>query len=139
MYTNVHLFFTAWVLGLVVFHHWTHKYIDLLYLTFIVTITGFYLSIIHPRQYSFRLFDEQYKLTSWDRFLIVDIIHIFAFIFIASRYKSKLDMKLLLAIALICLYSLVINCKDIYMINTFELVSVITCATLLYVILYSQK
>lgn len=142
MFTNIHMFFTLWVLILVLFHKWSHKYIDLIYLTFVVMISGLYISTIHPRQYNFWLFDERYTLKSWDRFIIADMFfHIGAFIFIASVYKSKFrpNQKFFSAVALICLYSLIINPKDIYNLRTFELLSVILVATLLYVLLYSQK
>lgn len=101
-------------------------------------LSGLYLSTIHPRYYAFWFDHKQYTLKSWDRFFI-ELIHISAFIFIASKYKFMPDPKFALAVGLICAYSLVINPKDIYYVNRFELLSVMTCATLLYVILYSQK
>lgn len=136
------MFFTLWVLVLIVFHRTTHKYIDLPYLMFTTMITGLYVSTIHPCQYSFWLLNEKYTLKSWDRFIIVDMFfHIGAFIFITSIYRPVFhaNMRFLLAAGLIGVYSLLIDPKNIYNLRKFELLSVITVITLLYVLLYSEK
>lgn len=141
MVTNIHMFFTAWVILLVLFHKHTHKYVDLRYLTFVTMLSGLYISTIHPRQYTFWLLDEKYTLKSWDRFIIVDMFfHIGAFIFIASIYKTGgFTSRSILSAGLICLYSLLIDSQKVYSIRKFEILSVIICSTLLYVILSSQK
>jgi hypothetical protein len=145
MYTNIHIFFTTWYILLVIFHKTTIKYINLLYLSFVVLIGGLYISYIHPRQYKLIMFNDEYKLEDSRKFILVDMFfHIMAFIFVYSKYKSyytpiKIDMQLMASIGLICLYSLIINVKDVYSIRLFELMTILVLATLSYFLLFDKK
>lgn len=138
MYTNLHLFFTSWLFLLVVFHRYTHMYIDLLYLSFVVLCVGLYISYVHPRFYRFVLFDKEYKLTGVDKFMIDLFFHLGIFWFVYLNYSgsTRIDYKFLVAVFLLCLYSIMIKVSSVYCVKLYELFSVIIIASIMYVLIF---
>lgn len=139
MFTNIHYFFTTWVVILVIFHKYTHKYLDLLYLTFVTCLIGLYISYIHPQKYDFILNYKNYTIKSLDKFILVDLLfHIIAFLFIFAKYNHKFELNIpfLNSICIILLYSISMNLYQVYGIRQFELLTVMVIANLLYIILF---
>lgn len=151
-------FFTFWVFILVVFHQYTFKYFDLLYLTFIVLLGGSYISFINPGKYILKLPDDtDIEFSGIHRFIIVDLaIHLFMFLFIYywyyNYYKSHIDMNRYIHTALLIMvymiiitvcfmYTKVISDKsvksampvcDVYGIKFIEFLIVLIIGTILY-------
>lgn len=151
-------FFTLWIFILVIFHQYTFKYVDLLYLTFIVLIGGSYISFINPGKYIYKFPDNKYiEFSGYHRFIIIDIaMHIFMFIFIYywyyNYYKHILTVKrhipiILNTILLIIIYMIIItvcfcitnaNSKsiipvcDVYGIKFIEFIIVLIIGTIFY-------
>ena len=114
-------FLTFWVFILVIFHQYTFKYIDLLYLTFIVLLGGSYISFINPGKYIFKLSDDtNIEFSGFNRFIIIDVaIHLFMFLFIYywyyDYYKNNNDITRYINTALIIiLYMIVVTICFIY-------------------------
>lgn len=145
MLTNIHTFFTFWVAVLLLFHRHTHRYIDLLLLTFVTMFCGLYLSLISPRKYSFVLFDQTYVLSGIDRFFVVDIVfHIIAFVLVYSAYgrcysPTSLDNRFMLALLMIAVYPLCVNGETVYMSSKRELCAVMVLGVLAYTLLFNKK
>jgi hypothetical protein len=136
---NIHYFFTFWVIILVIFHKYTHRYFDLLYLTFITCVIGLYLSFIHPQEYNFILFDKNYSFKTLDKFIIVDLIfHILVFVYIFNIYnhKFKISVPFLNSLLIILLYAISVNLHKVYNIRIFEFLSVVIVTNLLYIIIF---
>jgi hypothetical protein len=134
-------FFTFWMVFLIVFHHYTYKYVNLLYLSYVTLICGLYLSFINPRRFVFYFEGVRYEYTGVQKFIIVDLIfHILVFYFVyrryASYYTSNYDMRLLVSFIIVIIYALFNNIKKIYGISFIELFSVFCISTILYFILF---
>ena len=139
MFTNVHTFFTTWVFLLILFHKFTSKYFNLLYLAWVTCLVGLYLSYVNPRKYNFTLFDESYELNRADKFILVDMFfHIGVLVFAITMYNSKhkIDNKFIASLSLIILYFATVNTKELYQIPTYELASVFIVVNLLYIIIF---
>ena len=69
------VFLTFWMIILVVFHQYTYKYIDLLYLTFICLILGSYISFINPGKYIYKSGEKEeiIEFNGFHRIIIIDI------------------------------------------------------------------
>lgn len=145
MFTNIHMFFTTWVVLLLVFHDYTHRYIDLFFLTFVTLFCGLYVSLVSPRKYSFVLFGDTYFLTGIDRFFAVDIVfHIIAFIFVYSRYHSyytpaSIDGKFLSALLIIAAYLILVDAKRQYMTSKPEMYGVLVLSVIVYTMLFVKR
>lgn len=147
-------FFTLWIFILVIFHQYTFKYFDLLYLTFIVLICGSYISFINPGKYILKLSDNtDIKFSGFHRFIITDLaIHLFMFLFIYywyyNYYKSHIDVNRYIHTALlIIVYMIIITVCfmytkvsatsimpvcDVYGIKFIEFLIVLIIGTILY-------
>jgi hypothetical protein len=144
MFTNIHLFFTFWVIVLLLFHKNVYRHINLLYLTFLTMIGGLYISYIHPQYYNFTLFNEQYKLKHADKFVIVDMFfHILAFVFICSMYSDyysgQFNSSLLLAIFIVSLHVILVDSTMLYNVKPFEMLAVFVLANIAYLLLFGKK
>ena len=151
------VFLTFWMIILVVFHQYTYKYIDLLYLTFICLILGSYISFINPGKYIYKSGEKEeiIEFNGYHRIIIIDIsmhfIFFFFVYFLYYNYYKRKDIKLILnSILLILIYliitsiifyikyketrerSLTLITKDVYGIKTIEILIIFTVATTLY-------
>ena len=144
-FTNIHLFFTFWLIILTLFHKYVYKYVNLLYLSFLTLIIGSYMSYINPREFTFILFNESYTLQSGDKLIIIDLFaHFIIFAYIYTRYHKyytpfRLDTALLLSITLLLIYTFSINIKNLYQANYYELFSIGVVANLLYLIIFDNR
>lgn len=137
-------FFTCWMIIMIIFHHYTHKYINLLYLSLVTMIGGLYLSFINPRKFIFYFEGVRYEYTGIQKFIIVDLIfHILAFYFIYCRYSkyytNMFDMKFLISCIILFIYMLSYNIRKVYGISLMELFSVCIISTIIYFILFHGK
>ena len=140
------IFFTTWVVILVVFHQYTHKYVDLLYLSFLAFFVGSYLSFVKPGFYTLPLTKkENIIFYGWHRFIIIDIsihlfflcfVYYFYFSFYQKKYQKNTNINPL--VASICLLILYMNTlsfsgiKQVYKIDLIELFFISLIATLVY-------
>jgi hypothetical protein len=114
-------FLTSWIFILVVFHQYTFKYFDLLYLTFIALICGSYISFINPGKYILKLPDDKnIEFSGFHRFIIIDLaIHLFMFLFICywyyNYYKSHININRYIHTALlIIIYMIIVTVCFLY-------------------------
>jgi hypothetical protein len=109
MLLNTTLFLTFWVVILVVFHKYTHKYIDLLYLTFLCFVMGSYISFVKPGYFVLHGGSNDIVFSGFHKFVIVDVaVHFFFLLFVYQLYYSfykpvKLNL-VISAIVLIFVY-----------------------------------
>lgn len=116
-FTNVHLFFTLWVLLLMVFYKYTLEYFDMLYLVLIVFCIGCYVSFIDPRYYVAYVFGEEYKFEGLARFCCVDMIHLMLLMVVLCNKVFTDDRniyKTLNSILLVIIYIGMIDPVQIY-------------------------
>ena len=145
MLTNIHMFATALVALLILFHEHVHAYIDLLFLTFVTMISGLYISLINPRKYVFTLFNNSYELSGADRFFVVDIFfHVGIFMFVYSVYKNdytplSVNCRFLFVLLLFVSYIILIDTKKLYGVQKYELTAVCVVSILVYMMLFDKK
>ena len=105
---------------------------------------GLYISYIHPRRFTFTLFNEDYTLKHSDKFIIVDLfMHILAFVFVYITYNkyyhNSFNIPFLLSLAIIIIYSILISTYHVYGIRRFELLAVFIIANLAYLLLFDRQ
>lgn len=140
-------FFTTWSVILALLHSYTHKYINLLFVSFVTFIAGLYLSFINPRRFVFYFDKERYEYTGVQKFIIVDMLfHLLVFYLIWEKYGnfySQTDplvcTKTWTAMVIMGAYAMLYPLKKIYGIPVQELLLVCTIAILLYFIIFHQK
>jgi hypothetical protein len=141
-YFYVFVFFTTWNVLLVLFHRYTYKFIDLLYLSYLTLMIGLYLSFVNPKRFIFRFGDKRYNFNGINKFLVVDLFfHILVFLFVYLTYFSyyhqqSCDSSLLNTFAIIIMYVCVVDIKKVYGITFLEFLIVFAITNLLYFILF---
>lgn len=132
--------FTFWVIVLCIFDEYTHKYVNLLYLTFITLIIGLYISYVHPRYFRYPIDDETIRFEGFTKFYIIDLFsHIVPFIYILFKYKSYyastslIDMPFTFLI--LSMYYILLNTETIYGISKQEVLILFIGSTMLYFLL----
>jgi hypothetical protein len=140
-FTNLFDFFTTWNTILVVFHRYTHAYIDLEYLSFVTLLGGLYLSFVNPKRFVFKMFGKKYYVNGIIKFIFVDIIfHLCVFLFVYSHHHSYYKQlhvyneKIITAFMMLCVYAIVIDCPKVYGIPMDEIVRVYAGSTLAFVV-----
>jgi hypothetical protein len=118
-----------------------YKYINLMYLTFVVLVMGSFISFVYPQKYVFEMFDRRWVIDGWVRFWFVDVfMHLGMFLFILVKYgafyKSKLDDSLMYAGVLLVLYLIVFYRPAIYQLSLLQVLSLFVIASSLYVMLF---
>jgi hypothetical protein len=127
-------FLTFWMVVLVILHKWTHKHIDLLYMSWVCLIVGSYVSFIGPGVYVYN--DVVFK--GLERFIVVDVaIHIFFFMFVSflyyDYYKVFNPSRFFITLLIILSFStLIINPQKVYKESAIKLYVVLVIATVLY-------
>lgn len=138
-------FFTTWMIVLVIFHHTTHRYINLLLLATVTAVVGLYLSFVNPRRFVFYFEGERYEYTGLQKFIIVDIMfHVLMLYFVWLRYGGHyltcevghLDM---VAVALLVGYVLAHDVQRIYGIHVVEMLAVGIVGLCVYYLLAGKK
>jgi hypothetical protein len=139
------LFFTLWVIILVVLHKYTFRYIDLLYLTFITLVVGSYISFINPGYILFKVNDkETIKFEGFNKIIITDLAsHLFIFLFIYfwyyDYYKVKDKNLILNSVLLLFIYFIIttihlqrLSVETVYNVKIINLLIVFVIASCLY-------
>jgi hypothetical protein len=127
-------FLTFWMVISVIFHKWTHEYIDLLYFSFVCLAVGSYISFVGPGVYKYG--DVEFK--GLERFIVVDMaIHLFFFIFVYwnyyNYYKGDGNRTFFVTLLIVLSFStFVINPESIYLTEQLKLFTILTLATVLY-------
>jgi hypothetical protein len=135
-------FFTTWLIILVVFNPQVYKYVNLIYLSFIVMMGGLYLSFINPRRFVCYVGATRLEFTGPQKFVIIDMFfHILVYLYIANKYKGiygHFDLRTLSAVLLIMAYLLFIkfDVKAVYGVQFWELAVVMFVAHLSYILVY---
>lgn len=139
--TNIHKFFTLYVIILLVFHKHTSKYVDLLLLSVIVFIIGCYLSFIEPKKYVFYVFNNEYEISNGLRLALVDTTHLVMLIF-ALVITQRLEVHQVLASLLILIvYTSLVDIRRVYLISPVKMMilGMITCVAYLCIICWQEK
>jgi hypothetical protein len=120
MITNIYKFFTIWTLLLTIFHKYTSKYFNLVFLSTIVLIIGSFISLIHPRFFVIYFLNNKYIISNTlIKFLTADLMHICLFVF--NYYKYGYDTKNILnSLLLLLFYSLTINFIKLYNLDLYN-------------------
>lgn len=132
--------FTFWVIILCIFDEYTHKYVNLLYLTFVTLVIGMYISYVHPRYFHYPIDNDVIKFEGFTKFYIIDLFsHIIPFIYIVYKYKSYYSSISLadmpFTFLILIMYYILLNTETIYGINKQELVLLFVGSTMLYFLL----
>lgn len=141
-YFYVIKFFTTWAVIIIIFHTFTHKYINLLLLAVIVFFGGMYVSYINPRTYFFEFKGEDYNITSpWLRFFAIDTpCHILLLVITVYLYGNNhpkfISLQTLAVFILLLVYILIYDVQDIYKIDEMQMYSVVFCGVLIYVLVF---
>ena len=142
-YFYVFFFFTIWNIILILFHKYTHRYVELLYLSYMTFMVGMYFSTVNPRQYII-YYGKNNKLviSKWYYLLVVDLFFHFAmFLFVYFKYykfykSADTNMMLFGSILVLIIYICLINSEKVYGISFMEILTVITIVTLLYFLIF---
>jgi hypothetical protein len=115
-------FFTTWSCLLVLLHKYTHAWIDLHFMTFVVMVVGLYFSFINPRKFVIytspdRSPRSRIEYSGVQKFIVVDMLfHIGVFLYVRSIYKDlpfELS-KFLMTCLLFLVYLSMVNVKRTY-------------------------
>lgn len=142
LFTNIHIFFTTWVVIIIIFHKYTHRVLDLLLLSFITMFCGLYFSIINPRKFCFILFGEYYVLEGADRFVIIDMFfHVLAFMFVYCTYREyylpfTVNTRFIITLCLLIFYLLIIDASKLYIVSKENLLGISALSLLVYMLLF---
>jgi hypothetical protein len=135
---------------LAVFHKFTYKYVDLLYLSFITLIVGSYVSFIDPGYIIFKVSNNEIiKFEGFHKLIIIDLAsHLFIFLFVYylyyNYYKTTKNKNILIlnALLLIIIYNILttiylkkLPAESIYNIKFSTTFVVFIVATLFYLII----
>jgi hypothetical protein len=91
------------------------------------------------------LFSEKYKLTGFQKLIIVDIaVHLACFLYVLLYLRPEflppaLDMRFLTSLAVMSAYMITFDAKKVYNIGQFEMLSVFLVANMLYLIMFVKK
>jgi len=135
------IYFTTWNIILVIFHKYTHKYINLLYTSFIILCLSFYISYIKPGYYIYYFNNKKYIVKGLYK-LIFDIVnHLLVFIFILYNYhkyyRTHINYNtLLVSIYLFIIYALFVDIQDIYNVKFCDLLYIHIFASIIYYIIF---
>lgn len=144
---------TSWVVILVIFHKYTYKHMDLLYLTFLCFIIGSYISFVKPGYFIVLDNDNtEIKFQGFHKFIIVDLaLHFIFLMFVYSWYynyyinpkKFKLILSSILLVFVYLIYvqlynlfynkkSYILAVEHVYNISFIEFLCTFAIATSLY-------
>lgn len=134
-------YFTTWSVLAVVFHAHTHRYINLVFLTFVTLVIGLYMSFINPRKFVFYFDRDRYVFTGAQKFVLIDMLfHLGAFLFVWEKYGWGDGNGGLLstwaAAALFAGYVLIMPIRKIYGVELRELGVVAAVAMMLYFVVF---
>lgn len=83
-------YLTIWTIVLVVFHKWTHKYINLLFLTSTVFIFAAYISYVRPGYFKYNPIGDDdatvYRITGTAKIVLDIVAHVLPLLFVMWRY-----------------------------------------------------
>lgn len=133
-------FFTFWNILLVIFHQYTHRHVNLLFLSFMCLVIGSYLSFINPRLFLFQIGEEKIYLTGLHKLIIVDIFaHLLPFLFIyvtySKYYENQNPLFSPLTLLIVFIYGILINHQRVYRASILELSIVSLISYCLYFLL----
>lgn len=134
----IFMFFTTWNFLLVLFHQYTHNYINLIYLSLMTVTIGMYFSFINPRKFVYYLDNEQYTFTGIEKFILIDLfLHIAVLGYVLTKYSKfynkSTSKQLVNSILLLILYLTIIPFKKTYGVSFGEIAPVGICVTLVYI------
>lgn len=140
-YLHVFLFFTTWNLLLFIMHPISHRYVNLLYLAFITTMVGLYLSFVNPNRFVLRFGKTKYYFTGLEKFFLVDVtFHILVLVYAMYLYHVHYALpgwrETCGALLVLLLYVWSVNIVRVYGVQFKELAMVFAVFTLLFFSLF---
>lgn len=137
---KLQLYFTFWVLLLVIFHKYTHKVFSLPYLIFIVLTSSIYIFYINPGKFYIRYNNgELYELQGYKKIIVDIIFHycVFAFIYLTYGMEPFFNnWKIISSLLLMLIYTLLYCPSDIYFLRNDKIVMLIFMNTIIYCLIY---
>ena len=106
---------------LVIFSHFTHKYINLLFTSLFVFMGGMYVSYINPGYFiQIGENNEKKEIFGFQKFIYDSVFHVLPLVYVFIMYRKyySLNPSITSAIILIILYLCLVDVKKIY--NTDE-------------------
>lgn len=116
MLTNL-MYLTTINFILVLFSHFTHKYINLLFTSIFVFLGGMYVSYINPGYYiQIDVNNEKKEIGGWIKFIYDSIFHILPLVYVFIVYRKYYSSKpsILTGILLIIIYLGFVNVEKVY-------------------------
>lgn len=102
---------------LVLFSHFTHKYINLLFTSIFVFLGGMYVSYINPGYFiHIDANNEKKEIGGWIKFIYDSIFHILPLVYVFIVYRKYYSSKpsILTGILLIIIYLGFVNVEKVY-------------------------
>jgi len=121
-FPKLHIYYSLWNILLVVFHRYTHKYVDLL-LSCLVVVVLFTVCIhIYPKYLKIHFFGTKEKRIVDNKLLLIflDITcHWIALLFIVTQYgkyymKSSSTLSSAFTIFVLICYAISVNAREVY-------------------------
>ena len=132
------VFFTFWNALLVIFHRHTHRYVDLLYLSFVVMFMGSYFSFVRPGGVVYRFGGEAYFLRGLGVGDVVGHYVVFAYVLYLTFGPARLPIadalgaQQVLSALLLVAYGLLIDVKYVYGVGLAEVFAVFAAANVAF-------
>lgn len=139
---NQIFYFTNWTVLLILLHKFSHKYFNLLFLSFFVLIVSTYVFYINNNFFPFSFRNEVLGLYGTYKDLMHIIIHILPLAFILSKYgsyyilKKKIFHNILPTFLLIVIYLFFVNFTHLYMIGWKDVTLLFVVTMLTYLSFY---
>ena len=124
-YFYVFKYLTSWVALLVVFHTYTYNVFNLLLLTLLVCVGGFYISFVYPKYYTYQFASLQIKInTIMERCALEFLVHFALLLYVFKTYRCKYNIvsyQTLNSIMLILAYFIMIDVRTMYNLRTMDI------------------
>lgn len=127
-------YFTSWSVVLVLLHRVTHRYVNLVFLTLLVSFVGALITYIRPRRIARRFGDVEVEISGWSLRLTDLIFHHLPLFFILYTYAYA-DRKggrattgalpTLIALVIVAFYTRLFDVIAVYNVKTSDLLTTI--------------
>ena len=134
-------FFTTWSIILSFAHRYTNRFVNVVYMTYLVSVMGLYFSFINPRKFVvYTNGGKKVVFTGWQKFLIIDLVfHIGVFVIMLYIYgntkysvASYINVVLFMLLYLVCIEDL----KKVYGVRIWEMLIVFIIAHSLFFLFF---
>lgn len=134
-------FLTTWCLLLLLVHSYVYMYIDILLVSTIVFVAGYYISHVHPRRFTLKYTKDTIVVDGWFKTLTADVLHMFVFVwalFWYGRYyvhNPHILQTSIGAVSLLTIYYITNNPSKLYGVSEREVVMLFATTVVCYMLI----